>query len=355
MSTTTRSNKPSQGTILIVDDVVENIALLSGMLRDTYQVLFATHGQEALAIVRDRPIDLILLDVMMPVMDGYEVCRRLKADIQTRDIPVIFVTAMVDITDESRGLELGAVDYLRKPCHASIVRRRVQLHLEQRHQHLALERLVRERTRDLEETRLQVVQRLGRAAEFRDNETGMHVLRMSHTSRLLALAAGVPADEAELILHAAPMHDIGKIGIPDAILLKPGKLDVQERAVMQTHAQIGADIIGEHPSELLTMARVIALTHHERWDGTGYPYGLAADAIPLEGRIVAIADVYDALTSVRPYKRAWTSAEALHHMQQEIPSHFDPRLLACFVTLVPEVEKISVQYSDTHGSQHPVA
>lgn len=349
MNTSTRNAKNTLGTLLIVDDVVENITTLSGMLRDSYQVLFATGGEEALAIVRERHIDLILLDVMMPVMDGYEVCRRLKADIQTRDIPVIFVTAMVEIADESRGLELGAVDYLRKPCHPTIVRRRVQLHLEQHHQHLALERLVQERTSDLAETRLQVVQRLGRAAEFRDNETGMHVLRMSHTSRLLALEVGLPVHAAELILHAAPMHDIGKIGIPDAILLKPGPLDAQEWAVMQKHAQIGADIIGEHPSELLTMARVIALTHHERWDGAGYPRKMAGDDIPLEGRIVAIADVFDALTSARPYKKAWSTEAALDHMQAQSGRQFDPRLLACFLELAPDIEKISARYSDTHG------
>lgn len=350
MNTSTRTSKNTLGTILIVDDVVENIALLSGMLRDTYQVLFATRGEEALAIARERPIDLILLDVMMPEMDGYEVCSRLKADIRTRDIPVIFVTAMVEVADESLGLSLGAVDYLRKPCHASIVRRRVQLHLEQRHQHLALERLVRERTQDLEETQMQVVRRLGRAAEYRDNETGMHVLRMSHAAHVLALAAGVPQRQADLVLNAAPMHDIGKIGIPDDILLKPGKLNAQEWEVMQTHAQIGADIIGEHPSELLTMARVIALTHHERWDGSGYPHGLAAEAIPLEGRIVAIADVFDALTSERPYKRAWTVQEATHYLLESSGTLFDPRLATLFIERIAEVEAITARFADTHAA-----
>ncbi len=315
------------GTLLVVDDVPENITTLAGMLRDQYRVVFATKGADALEMVRRETIDLILLDVMMPDMDGHEVCRRLKANLATRHIPVIFVTALGEASDEARGLQLGAVDYLPKPCHPAIVRLRVQMHLERRNQSLALERMVRERTAELAETRVEIVRRLGRAAEYRDNETGMHVIRMSHTSQLLALAAGASAGEAELLLNAAPMHDIGKIGIPDRILTKPGPLDPDEWKIMQTHAAIGAEIIGEHGSDLLRLARTVALTHHEKWDGSGYPAGLAGEAIPLEGRIVAIADVFDALTSERPYKRAWSAADAFAHMTGQAGIAFDPELI----------------------------
>ncbi|WP_226497106.1 response regulator [Ferribacterium limneticum] len=335
------------GTILVVDDIPENISTLAGMLRDNYRVLFATSGADALEIVRQQQFDLILLDVMMPGMDGYEVCRRLKADIVTREIPVIFVTALTEVQDETRGLELGAVDFLHKPCHASIVRLRVQLHIERHNRSHSLERLVQERTRELDETRIEIVRRLGRAAEYRDNETGMHVIRMSKSSRLLARAAGVSERQANLLLNAAPMHDIGKIGIPDRVLIKPGPLDPEEWALMKTHPLIGAEIIGDHPSELLQMARIVALTHHEKWDGSGYPHGLAGDGIPLEGRIVTIADVFDALTSERPYKHAWSTVEAVDFMRAQSGSIFDPDLLELFLDLIPQVEDIRRRYADT--------
>ncbi|PKO40766.1 MAG: two-component system response regulator [Betaproteobacteria bacterium HGW-Betaproteobacteria-4] len=335
------------GTILVVDDVPENIATLAGMLRDNYRVLFATSGADALEIVRRQQFDLILLDVMMPGMDGYEVCRRLKADIVTREIPVIFVTALTEVQDETRGLELGAVDFLHKPCHAAIVRLRVQLHIERHNRSHSLERLVQERTRELDETRIEIVRRLGRAAEYRDNETGMHVIRMSKSSRLLARAAGVSERQANLLLNAAPMHDIGKIGIPDRVLIKPGPLDPEEWDLMKTHPLIGAEIIGDHPSELLQMARIVALAHHEKWDGSGYPHGLAGDEIPLEGRIVTIADVFDALTSERPYKKAWSTAEAVDFMRAQSGAMFDPGLLHLFLNMIPQVEDIRQRYADT--------
>lgn len=334
------------GTILVVDDLQENISTLAGMLRGQYRVLFAKCGADALEIVRQQSIDLILLDVMMPEMDGYEVYRRLKADIVLREIPVIFVTALADVQDEAKGLELGAVDFLHKPCHASIVRLRVQLHLERHNQSHALERLVRERTQELEETRIEIVRRLGRAAEYRDNETGMHVIRMSKASRLLALAAGVSEKQADILLNAAPMHDIGKIGIPDRVLIKPGPLDPDEWELMKKHPSIGAEIIGDHPSALMQMARVVALGHHEKWDGSGYPQGLAEEAIPLEARIVTIADVFDALTSERPYKRAWRVTDAIEFMQGQSGKMFDPHLLEVFLALIPKVEEIRQRFSD---------
>ncbi|MBI4984358.1 MAG: response regulator [Rhodocyclales bacterium] len=345
-------NRDALSTVLVVDDVAENIDVLAGILRDQYRVLFATNGADALALARSERPGLILLDVVMPGMDGYEVCRCLKADLRTRDIPVIFVSAMTDERDELTGLEIGAVDYLPKPCKPPIVRQRVRIHLELHDQNLAMESKVRERTQVLEDTRVEIIRRLGRAAEYRDNETGMHVLRMSHSAHLLALAAGIPAAQADILLHAAPMHDVGKIGIPDRILLKPGKLDAQEWAIMQSHAVVGAEIIGEHDSELLKMARSVALTHHEKWDGSGYPYGLAGEAIPIEGRIAAIADVYDALTSVRPYKRAWSQAEAADYLGCQAGIGFDPQLTRRFLAILPEVEAICRRYADV---PHPTA
>jgi len=334
-------------TILVVDDIPSNISTLAGILRDHYRVLFATNGANALQITQKEVIDLILLDIMMPDMDGYEVCRHLKANLATRDIPVIFVTAMSETSDEMRGLELGAVDYLHKPCAASIVRLRVELHLEHRQRHLTLEHLVHERTAELEETRIEIVRRLGRAAEYRDNETGMHVIRMSHTARLLALAAGASEVQADLLLSAAPMHDVGKIGIPDRVLTKPGPLTADEWLLMKTHPRIGAEIIGHHPSSLMQMARTVALTHHEKWDGSGYPHGLAGTEIPIEGRIVAIADVFDALTSERPYKHAWSTADALDHMRAQAGHAFDPGLMTHFLPLIPAIELIRQEYNDT--------
>ena len=335
-------------TILVVDDLPENIDLMANILRDHYRVLIASNGQDALNTVRRHTPDLILLDIMMPDMDGYQVCQQLKQDPRSRDIPVIFVTALTETREEQRGLDLGAVDFLHKPCHPDIVKRRVRIHLDSLNQSRALEAKVRERTEQLEQSRIDLIRRLGRAAEYRDNETGMHVIRMSQTTRLLARAAGLPDAQTELLFLAAPMHDVGKIGIPDGILLKPGKLDAEEWAVMKTHTLIGAEIIGEQDSPLLEMARLVALTHHEKWDGSGYPYGLAGTAIPLEGRIVSIADVYDALTSVRPYKRAWSSEEAIAYLREEAGRSFDPSLVALFIDLLPQILEVGARYRDEH-------
>ncbi len=336
-------------TVLVVDDVPENIAVLAGILRDEYRVVIATNGPDALALAQRTLVDLVLLDVMMPGMSGYEVCAQLKRDAATRDIPVLFVTSLGEHYNEERGLTLGAVDYLQKPCHAAIVRLRVRLHLQLHNQNLLLERRVSERTKELEDTRKEVVRRLGRAAEYRDNETGMHVIRMSKSARLIALAAGLPLARANLLFEAAPMHDVGKIGIPDSVLLKPGSLNPEEWAQMKTHPTIGAEIIGNHDSDLLRLARLVALTHHERWDGSGYPAGLAGEAIPLEGRIVAIADVFDALTSARPYKAAWSTEKSLALMRAQEGSAFEPRLLQAFLSIVPEIEQLRLEFSDAHS------
>jgi len=334
-------------TILVVDDTPRNIDILQEILSPRYRVKVATSGARALAIAAqaDAP-DLILLDIMMPGMDGYEVIARLKADPATRGIPVLFVTAKETPEDEQRGFDLGCVDYITKPISAPRVLARIRTHLDLRDQNRVLEGKVAERTRELEETRLSIIQRLGRAAEYRDNETGMHVIRMSHASRITALELGLPEAQADLLLQAAPMHDIGKIGIPDRVLLKPGKLDAEEWAIMRRHPEIGHGIIGTHASPLLRLAAEVALTHHERWDGTGYPHGLAGEAIPVAGRIVAVADVFDALTSVRPYKPAWPVADSVAVLEQGAGSHFDSRAVAAFLARLPDVLAVNAAFGD---------
>ena len=324
----------SRPKLLLVDDEPTNLQVLRQILQDDYRLFFAKDGDKALEMAaRERP-DLILLDVMMPGMTGYEVCTRLKQDEMTVATPVIFVTALADVDDEARGFEVGAVDYITKPVSSPIVRARVRTHLS----------LVR--VDELKQTRLQIVQRLGLAAEYKDNETGLHVIRMSHYSRILALAAGFSELAADDLLNAAPKHDVGKIGIPDAILQKNGKLDEAEWVVMRSHAQIGAEIIGEHPSGLLQMARSIALTHHEKWDGSGYPNGLKGEEIPIAGRIVAIADVFDALTSVRPYKPAWSLEDTLALIQRESGKHFDPHLVELFLSQMPAILEIKARWAE---------
>ncbi len=337
----------SQPTVLVVDDVPENIDVLAGILRPEYKVKVSLNGEKALNLARSSPApDLILLDIMMPGIDGYEVCRQLKADLTTRRIPVIFVTAKGEVRDEALGFAVGGVDYITKPVSPPIVQARVRTHLALYDQTRALSGLVRQRTDELNDTRLQVIRRLGRAAEFKDNETGLHVIRMSHYSRLLGLAVGMGQDEADVLFNAAPMHDIGKIGIPDRILQKPGKLDAEEWEIMKQHAEIGARIIGQHDSILLETARIIALSHHEKWNGRGYPAGLEGEKIPLVGRIVAIADVFDALTSVRPYKRAWPVDEAIELLKKEAGEHFDPALIPKFLEVLPEVIEIKDRYAE---------
>ena len=320
--------------LLLVDDEPTNLQVLRHILQADYRLLFATDGARALQVAREQLPQLILLDIMMPGMDGYAVCRALKADPATAGIPVIFITALNDSQDETAGFDVGGVDYLTKPVSPPVVRARVRTHLS----------LVR--MDELRETRLQIVQRLGRAAEYKDNETGMHVIRMSHFSQLLALAAGCSPAWAEDLLNAAPMHDVGKIGIPDAVLRKPGPLDADEWATMRRHPEIGAEIIGEHPSGVLQLAREIALAHHEKWDGSGYPRGLAGEAIPLSARIVAIADVFDALTTRRPYKEPWPVQEAMNHIAAQAGKHFDPALVALFAPLLPQLLEVRARWAE---------
>jgi len=333
-------------SILVVDDTPENIDVLNGILNEEYDVKVAINGMMALKIAQKMKPDLILLDIMMPGMDGYEVCERLKANLETQKIPVIFVTAKNQIVDEARGFEVGAVDYITKPVSPPIVLARVKTQLAMYDQKRELEKLVKERTQELDETRLEIIRRLGRAAEYRDNETGLHVIRMSTYCQLIAREIGLDDQQAELILNASPMHDVGKIGISDNILLKPGRLTVEEFEVIKKHCEYGKKIIGEHSSDLLKLACDVAISHHEKWNGNGYPKGLKGEDIPLIGRIAAVADVFDALTSKRPYKEAWEDDRAVNLLKKEKGEHFDPRMIEAFLRVLPEVLKTKEKFSD---------
>ncbi|KZY40811.1 two-component system response regulator, partial [Pseudoalteromonas shioyasakiensis] len=291
--------------------------------------------------------DLILLDVMMPQIDGYQLCKKIKAEPRTSHIPIIFVTAKNQIEDEQMGFDIGAVDYITKPISPPIVKARIKSQLALYNQARHLEDLVQQRTQEINDTRLEIIRRLGRAAEYKDNETGMHVIRMSWFAKFLAQCISQPDEWCELLFNAAPMHDIGKIGIPDHILLKPGRLNEAEWEVMKRHAEYGAEIIGEHQSDILKMAKEVAISHHEKWDGTGYPYGLSGENIPLSARIVAIADVFDALTSERPYKKAWPEEEAIKLLRSESGKHFDPNLIEPFISVLPQIRDIQNSYKDT--------
>ncbi|QPG06785.1 two-component system response regulator [Salinimonas marina] len=327
-------NTQRTATLLLVDDEPVNLRVLKQLLGAHYNLVFAKNGEEAIRLATSQLPDLILLDVMMPGMTGFEVCQSLKLRTETRAIPIIFVTALSEEHDEARGFEVGGVDYVTKPISPSVVQARVKTHLSLM------------QADELKRTRLQVIQRLGRAAEYKDNETGMHVLRMSHFSKVLALAWGFSADQADILLHAAPMHDIGKIGIPDAILQKPDRLTDEEYEIMKTHPLIGAEILGDANSKLLQIAKSVALTHHEKWDGTGYPNGLKGEQIPIEGRIVAVADVFDALTSKRPYKGAWTLEQTLAEMRAQKGRHFEPRLVDLLEQNLDEILTIKAQFED---------
>lgn len=339
------SSKP---TVLVIDDTPSNLDVLTGILKDTYQVKVAINGHIGIKIAKTVPQpDLILLDIMMPDIDGFEVCRQLKLQPNTAHIPIIFVTAKIDAEDEVKGLSLGAVDYLTKPITPQIALQRVKTHIALYDQQRALFSQVKEKTREINLGKLETLNILGRAAEFKDNETGMHVMRMSHYCEVLAKALGMTDEDAETLRDAAPMHDIGKIGIPDSVLLKPGKLDADEWTTMQKHVEYGVEILGrQSDSKLMQMAIQVAQYHHEKWDGTGYPNQISGEEIPLVGRIAAVADVFDALTAERPYKRAWSVDEALNLFKEQKGKHFDPRVVELLFENLPEILAIKERFKD---------
>jgi len=356
------SNDSKSASILVVDDESSNIKLLERVLvSEGYTRVVTTQDpREVLGLYREHASDLILLDLNMPQMDGYMVMEQLKINIGSDLSPILVLTAQHIQDHRQRALDSGALDYVTKPFDRKELLSRVRNLLEvqlarkfMRHQNEILERRVLDRTHDLEiahqqlyASRMQIVQRLGRAAEYRDNETGLHIIRMSQMSARLGEVAGMNREQCTLLLNASPMHDIGKIGIPDNILLKPGKFEPEEWEIMKTHAQIGADILSGSDSELLIMASEIALTHHEKWNGSGYPNGLKGEEIPLIGRVTAIADVFDALTSERPYKNAWPIDRAVALIQEESGKHFDPELIRYFLRILPEFLLIKEKYAE---------
>ncbi|SBS35154.1 Cyclic di-GMP phosphodiesterase response regulator RpfG [Marinomonas aquimarina] len=356
-------------TILVVDDEPANITVLSGTLKDNYRVIVAKNGKQAIDRIESVVTpDLILLDIMMPDMDGYELCQILKRRPETKDIPIIFVSAMSEYNDEEKGLQLGAIDYITKPFSPAIVLTRVrnilqlreaQLSLE--NQNKALEQTIAERTREVYLTQNVTIHALASLAETRDNETGNHIRRTQYYVKTLAtnlMRNGHHLDELnkdniDLMFRSAPLHDIGKVGIPDSILLKPGKLDPEEFEIMKTHASLGAialkaaqESVGENETSFLRYAREISECHHEKWDGTGYPKGLKGEDIPISGRIMALADVYDALISARIYKPPFSHEKAKDIILEGSGKHFDPKVVDAFISSEEEFKAIAAEFRD---------
>jgi len=336
-----------RNTILLVDDIPANIKILVGALRESYRLVVATNGLDAIKAALEKKPDLILLDVMMPGMDGYEVCKRLKAQAETVNIPIIFVTAMDEEKDETRGFLLGAVDFIVKPVRPVIVKARVQTHIAlrvaqrelQRHRD-ELEEMIYERTRELREAQVEITSRLVQAAEYHDHQTSRHTTRMAHYCVILGRAHGMKEHELTLFFHASAMHDIGKLGVSDGILHKKGRLTPDEFEEMKRHTLIGADLLYGSENELMNLAHLIALTHHEKWDGTGFPLGLKEEEIPFAGRVAALCDVFDALSSERPYKEAWSLEEARKVVVEQKGIHFDPYVVELFEENYAKIEDV---------------
>ena len=361
----------SKPVILVIDDAPQNLALMDELLADFYTVKVAPNGPRGLKIAGQvPPPDLILLDVMMPEMDGYEVCRQLKESPATRDIPVIFLTAKTQLADEQQGFAVGAVDYIAKPISPPILSARVSTHLALRQaanflrdQNAYLEQEVVNRTEEVRLVQEATILAMTSLAETRDNETGNHLLRTQRYVRTLAIGlrehprfAAVLTDEfIELLFKSAPLHDIGKVGIPDRILLKPGRLDADEFAIMKTHTTMGWDAIERaktrigKPIRFLDVAGEIALSHQEKWDGSGYPQGLSGDTIPISARLMALADVYDALISRRVYKEPMPHAKAREIICAGRGQHFDPDIVDCFVACESEFLSTAEHYSDNES------
>jgi len=356
-------------TILAVDDTPVNLSLITGLLKSHYRVKVANSGEKALRIVHsDLPPDLVLLDVMMPDLDGIEVCRRLKDDPRTRHIPVIFLTAMTKSEDERIGLEAGAVDYITKPISPPILLARVKTHLQLKagrdflkDKNTYLESEVFRRTREVQAIQDVTIFTMASLAETRDNETGNHIRRTQHYVRALAIKlrdhprfAGYFTDHVtDLLFKSAPLHDIGKVGIPDKILLKPGKLTPEEFEIMKTHTTLGRDAIEQAerqlgtPVEFLKLAKEIAYSHQEKWDGSGYPEGLTGDNIPVSARLMAVADVYDALISRRVYKPAFPHERAVEMIAEGRGKHFDPDITDAFMEIREEFRAIAMRFGDS--------
>jgi putative two-component system response regulator len=338
----------SQRPVILVADDSEDIRNLFGiMLKKNYDVKFAVNSDETLAAADTDPLpDLILLDIEMPELNGYEVCARLKANPSLAHIPVIFVTARSDPKDQAKGLLAGAVDYITKPISAPITMLRVKTQLALVDQRRALEDQIAARTEELHQTRLDIIRRLARAMEFREGGLSNGVARVCEYVTLLSQALGLKGKVIEILAQAAPLHDIGKLGIPENILQKADALNEKEWEVVRKHPEIGAGIIGEHADPLLEQARIMALTHHERWDGTGYPKKLKGNAIPVPGRIMAVADAFEAMTSTQRHHSPISTIEAAKRINADSGKHFDPAVVAAFMKVVKEFDAVRVKYKD---------
>ncbi len=358
MTTATTQNKfkYSEARILVVDDEPGNVKILERLLRGSgfKNITSTTDGLTSLELYKTYQPDIVLLDIKMPNFSGFDVMDALSSENQHDYLPILVLTAQMDHSTRLKALKAGAKDFIQKPFDMAEILARIQNILEVRLLHNAvrdhnktLEEEVQARTQELEKSRMDVIHRLGRAAEYRDNETGMHVIRMSKYCERLAREIGLDDKTSRLLLYASPMHDVGKIGIPDRILLKPGKLNAEEWKIMKTHAEIGAKILSGSSSGLMQMGETIARCHHEHWDGSGYPQGLKGREIPVEARIVTVCDVFDALTSERPYKEAWSVADTVAEMKRLKGTLFDPELLEMFLQILPEIIIISKRFSDT--------
>jgi len=370
MNDFTNSTYLDKPTILVVDDTPDNLSLMSGILKDSYKVKVANSGEKALQIADSVPApDLILLDIMMPGIDGYQTCIRLQTHVNTRNVPIIFLTAKAEVEDETYGLELGAVDYITKPISPPILLARVKTHLELkrvqdflRDQNQFLEAEVQKRTTEIIAIQDVTIHAMASLAETRDNETGNHIRRTQYYMRVLAeklrhhprFSYFLDDDMTiELLFKSAPLHDIGKIGIPDRILLKPGRFEPEEFEIMKTHTTLGRDAILHAEKQLgiempfLTLAKEIAYGHQEKWDGSGYPQGLSGDDIPISARLMAVADVYDALISRRVYKEGMPHEKAVDIILQGKGSHFDGDIVDAFIELQDEFKKIAQTYADS--------
>ena len=359
-------------TLLVIDDTPDNLTLMTGLLKDLYSVKVAINGERGLWLARTVRPALILLDIMMPGIDGYEVFQRLKADPSTADIPVIFLTAKAEAEDETRGLDLGAVDYITKPISPPVVlsRIRTQLMLKAasdflRDKSQILEAEVDKRTREIQDLQDAVVLTMASLAETRDNETGNHLRRTQHYVRALAeclarrerYADALSPKTIDLLFKSAPLHDIGKVGIPDSLLLKPGPLTPEEFEQMKQHTVLGREAIEHaedslgHAVPFLKFAKEIAQSHQEKWDGSGYPDGLKGEAIPLSARLMAVADVYDALISRRVYKPPFSHEKAVDIITQGRERHFDPEVVDAFTEVAEQFRQIALRFSDEdlHG------
>jgi putative two-component system response regulator len=354
------NNDVDRLSVLVVDDAPENIDILKELLKHDYRVKVAINGEKALKVANsDTPPDIILLDVMMPKMDGYEVCEKLKSNPVTEDIPVIFLTALSEIQNEAKGLELGAVDYITKPFSSDLVKARVHNHLELKKHRDDLERLVAERTNELVITQEITIESMGTLAEYRDPETGGHIKRTRNYVKALAERLQVHPKYSDYLTRAtidllhksAPLHDIGKVGIEDSVLLKPGKLNVEEFNKMKQHTIYGRDTLQTAENKLgdtsfLHLASEIAYTHHEKWNGNGYPQGLKDEEIPISGRLMAIADVYDALISKRIYKPPFSHKKAVEIITGGKGIDFDPNMVDAFCELHLNFRDIALEFVD---------